>query len=105
MELGPRQSLATTDTIGNRVTNPYLSIVIPVYNEEENLVALQSRLVESLGKMELSYEIIYIDDGSCDSSFAILQRLALEDKRIKVVKFRKNYGQTAAMSAGIDLSQ
>lgn len=79
-----------------------LSIVVPVYNEEENLRNLQARLHSSLSAIGLDYEIIYVDDGSRDSSFRILAELAEQDKRVKVVRFRKNYGQTAAMSAGID---
>src|SRR5262249_47535493 len=59
-------------------------------------------LDETLGQMNLDYEIIYVDDGSRDQSFSILNRLAAADKRVKVVKFRKNYGQTAAMAAAID---
>lgn len=79
-----------------------LSIVVPVYNEEENLRNLQARLRNSLSAIGLDYEIIYVDDGSRDSSFRILAEMAERDNRIKVVRFRRNYGQTAAMSAGMD---
>lgn len=82
-----------------------VSIFIPVYNEEENLRLLQDRLDEALGSTKLSYEIIYADDGSKDRSFAVLQELAAKNKNVKVIKFRRNYGQTAAMSAGIDAAK
>lgn len=81
-----------------------LSIVVPVYNEEENLRNLQVCLYKALSAMGLDYEVIYVDDGSSDSSFKILAEMAEQDKRIKVVRFRKNYGQTAAMSAGIEVA-
>jgi len=99
------QGLATTEALGVDIERPYLSIIIPVYNEEENLESLQSRLCESLDQMSINYEIIYVDDGSRDRSFSILSRLAAADRRLKVIKFRKNYGQTAAMAAGIDVSR
>jgi glycosyltransferase involved in cell wall biosynthesis len=98
------QGLAT-NTVGVETAQPYLSIAIPVYNEEENLDQLQTRLTDSLEQMGIDYEIIYVDDGSRDKSFAILNRLAAADKRVKVIKFRKNYGQTAAMSAAIDAAR
>jgi glycosyltransferase involved in cell wall biosynthesis len=88
-----------------KTKRPYLSIVIPLYNEEENIETLQKKLNESLGRIGSGYEIIYVDDGSKDRSFIILSRIAKEDKRVKVIKFRKNYGQTAAMSAGFDAAQ
>jgi glycosyltransferase involved in cell wall biosynthesis len=96
-----RQGLVT-NTVGVETAHPYLSIAIPVYNEEENLEQLQTRLTDALEQMGIDYEIIYVDDGSRDKSFIILSRLAAADKRVKVIKFRKNYGQTAAMSAAID---
>lgn len=82
-----------------------VSIFIPVYNEEENLHLLQQRLDDALKNSGISYEIIYADDGSSDSSFQILTELANSNKNIKVLKFRRNYGQTAAMSAGIDAAR
>src|SRR5262249_17528308 len=75
-----RQSLITTDGVNVESNQPYISIVIPVYNEEENLETLQKNLDETLGQMNLDYEIIYVDDGSRDQSFSILNRLAAADK-------------------------
>jgi len=79
-----------------------LSIVIPVLNEEENLKELHSRLTDSLSKLGLRYEIIIVDDGSTDGSLEVLREIVLLDKALKVISFRRNFGQTAAMSAGFD---
>jgi glycosyltransferase involved in cell wall biosynthesis len=77
-----------------------LSVVIPVYNESPNLVELHRELTESLGQWGESYELLFVDDGSADDSFAILERLAAADPHVRVVRFRRNFGQTAAFSAG-----
>ena len=83
-----------------------LSIVIPVYNEDENLPLLQSAIQQSLCNLQnLAWEIIYVDDGSSDSSLQVLERLAAEDPdHTRVVALRRNFGQTAAIAAGIDHS-
>ncbi|MFL5806066.1 MAG: glycosyltransferase family 2 protein [Roseiflexaceae bacterium] len=81
---------------------PYLSVVVPIYNEEESIPALYERLTGALSTLSYSYEIITVDDGSRDRSFAVLRELALEDRRLCVVRFRRNFGQTAAFSAGFD---
>jgi glycosyltransferase involved in cell wall biosynthesis len=82
---------------------PELSVILPVFDEQENLRALHERLLQALADTNLSYEIIYVDDGSRDDSFALLRGLAKEDPagRVKVIRFRRNYGQTAAITAGI----
>ena len=82
--------------------NPALSIFLPVFNEEENLERLHTSLLGTLSKLGKSFEIIYVDDGSSDRSLAILSDFAQQDARVRVIAFRRNYGQTAAMSAGID---
>lgn len=78
-----------------------LSIVIPVYNEEGNIEKLHKELADVLGKLDLPYEVIWVNDGSKDKSLAVLQGLAKTDTRVKVFNFAYNFGQTAAMSAGI----
>lgn len=78
-----------------------VSVVIPVYNEEEGLPVLMSMLREALDPLALTAEIIFVDDGSADRSGAVLSELALADERLVVVRLRRNYGQTAAMMAGI----
>ncbi|MGB9596548.1 MAG: glycosyltransferase family 2 protein, partial [Candidatus Poribacteria bacterium] len=77
-----------------------ISIVLPIYNEEGNLKELHSKLTENLVKLGLEYEIIAVDDGSKDNSFNVLKELTQSDPRLKVIRFRTNFGQTAAMSAG-----
>ena len=79
-----------------------LSLVIPVYNEEENLRPLAAEIRAALGDTGLNYEVLFIDDGSRDSSFACLQELAAEDDHVVAIRFRRNYGQTAAFAAGFD---
>lgn len=78
-----------------------LSIVIPVYNEEENIKKLHKELADVLGKLGLAYEVIWVNDGSKDASLTVLQTLAKADVHTKVLNFVYNFGQTAAMSAGI----
>jgi glycosyltransferase involved in cell wall biosynthesis len=82
-----------------------LSIVVPVYNEEENIPSLYQQLTAVLEPLGRSYEIICVDDGSADRSFELLAELAEQDPRIKVVQFRRNFGQTAGFSAGFDYAQ
>jgi glycosyltransferase involved in cell wall biosynthesis len=80
---------------------PYLSIVIPVYNEEESLQPLSEELEAALQAMQQPYEIIFVDDGSTDDSFAVLQQLQEADPdHVRVVSFRRNFGKTAALSVG-----
>lgn len=80
----------------------HVSVVVPVYNEEENVELLHEKLDSSLQALELSYEIIYVDDGSRDGSFALLDAISQRDPRVKLIRFRRNFGQTAAMSAGME---
>lgn len=77
-----------------------ISVVIPVLNEEESIKELHSRLKESLSGLGKEYEIIFVDDGSTDSSFKILKGICSEDKNVRAIRFRRNFGQTAAFSAG-----
>ncbi len=81
-----------------------LSIVVPVYNEQENIPRLYEALVRVLDRMRRPYELLFIDDGSQDGSTQLLFELAAQDANVKVVEFRRNFGQTAAMNAGIQLA-
>lgn len=81
-----------------------VSVVAPVHNEEENLEDLHTELSGVLHEAKLDYEIIYVDDGSRDSSLKILKSIADRDPRVIVVELRRNFGQTAAMAAGIEHS-
>src|SRR5208283_2688220 len=84
--------------------NMDLSVVIPIKDEQDNLTPLLERLGKALGPLGLTYEIVFVDDGSVDQSYALLERLAATDARVKVVRLRRNFGQTAALQAGIDFS-
>ncbi|MBA3531370.1 MAG: glycosyltransferase family 2 protein, partial [Ardenticatenales bacterium] len=79
-----------------------LSVVIPLYNEEESIALLYERLTQALDLYGRSYELIIVDDGSTDGSFLRLRHLAQVDSRLRVVRFRRNFGQTAAFAAGFD---
>jgi glycosyltransferase involved in cell wall biosynthesis len=79
-----------------------LSVVVPIYNEEENIDALVDELTRALEPIGKRYEVIAVDDGSSDASFAKLREAHARDDRIKVIRFRKNFGQTAAFAAGFD---
>jgi glycosyltransferase involved in cell wall biosynthesis len=79
-----------------------LSIVVPVHDEEDNVVPLYDALSTALRALGRSYEVIIVDDGSRDETYQRLARLADEDETLKLVKLRRNFGQTAAMAAGFD---
>jgi len=83
----------------------YLSVVLPVFNELENLDILHQQLKTVLNDLGRSFEIIYVDDGSTDGSSAKLQELAAADGTVTVIQLRRNFGQTAALSAGIDCAR
>ncbi len=82
-----------------------VSFVIPIYNEEGSLPELRRQLVAAGEKLGETFEIILIDDGSTDGSFPALKKMQAEDPRIKVIRLRKNFGQTAALSAGFDYAR
>jgi len=82
--------------------NPQLSIILPIYNEEESLPHLLEELVPALEAIGRTFEIICVDDGSSDNSFEQLKQLRAQDERVRVVRFRRNFGQTAAFAAGFD---
>jgi glycosyltransferase involved in cell wall biosynthesis len=81
-----------------------LSIVVPLYNEQDSVRPLYNALSAALRSFKGKFEYIFVDDGSSDSTFEIAREIAEEDKRLRVVKFRTNYGQTPAMAAGIDIA-
>jgi len=84
----------------DKTTSLDLSIVIPVYNERDNLVPLEEKLEEELSKLQLSYEIILIDDGSIDGSPHIIKSIQKQNPRLKLIRFGTNHGQSAAFAAG-----
>jgi glycosyltransferase involved in cell wall biosynthesis len=88
-----------------RNKNPYLSVMLPVYNEEKSIELQYKAVINAVKRLNKTYEIIFVDDGSTDRSPELLKSIAKRDKNVKVVVFRKNFGQTAAMAAGIDFSK
>ena len=81
---------------------PWLSIVIPFYNEEDNVRPLHEQIVQALDSLGKPYEVIAVDDGSTDRTLAALDEILKDDQRWSVVVLRRNFGQTAALSAGFD---
>lgn len=81
---------------------PKVSLVVPVFNEEENLTLLYQRVVESLDPLSIAWEMILVDDGSTDRSVAVARELVAGDARVVALELRRNFGQTAAMAAGFD---
>jgi len=84
---------------------PTITIIVPVYNEEDSVLPLYRKIREACKALEKPYEIVFVDDGSRDRTFEVLHQIHNHDGRVKVVRFRKNYGQTAAMAAGFDHAQ
>jgi glycosyltransferase involved in cell wall biosynthesis len=82
-----------------------VSVIVPVYNESEALPILQEKLIQALGGIGRTWEVIYVDDGSRDNSLAVLEQMASDDpEHIRVLSFRRNFGQTTAIAAGIEHS-
>lgn len=82
-----------------------LSVVVPIYFEEENIRPLYAAITAALDPTGLQYEVICVDDGSGDTSFQVLKELASDDPRLRVIRFRRNFGQTAAMAAGFEAAR
>jgi len=100
------QTIAEDKSIRNQSNEgdghpPEISIFLPVFNEEPNLRPLHEKLNQSLAQLGRTAEIIYVDDGSSDSSLNVLREIASRDERVRVIALRRNYGQTPAMAAGI----
>ncbi len=82
-----------------------ISVIIPIYNEEENIPILYKEIKDTLNNFEKEYEIIFINDGSTDNSLKELENLRQTDERVKIIEFRRNFGQTAAIAAGFDFAE
>lgn len=98
-----QKTVKQTETSGTDA--PEVSVFLPVFNEEPNLLPLHAKLDEALKALGRSAEIVYVDDGSSDGGLRILREIAEMDSRVRVVALRRNYGQTAAMAAGIDAAR
>src|ERR1700682_3894099 len=98
-------TLSTNPAPPQAGAKPEVSVFLPVYNEEPNLLLLHAKLDEALKALGRTAEVIYVDDGSSDGSLKVLREIASLDDRVRVVALKRNYGQTAAMAAGIDAAQ
>ena len=98
-------NLVQTQKMSEVEIAPELSLFLPVLNEEDNLRPMHTKIQEALDSLGKTAEVIYVDDGSTDKSLPILKEIAASDNRVRVISLRRNYGQTAAMSAGIDAAK
>src|SRR5271170_4694651 len=80
---------------------PKLSVIVPFYNEEDSIDPMYAAIVQAVSPLQISFEMVFVDDGSRDATALRAEEIARRDARVRVVKFRRNYGQTAAMAAGI----
>ncbi len=96
---------AKTKEKAKTIASKSLSVVIPVFNEEDNIEALCSKTISSLNQLGHPWEIIFIDDGSTDTSYEKLEEIAYGQSSLKVIRFVRNFGQTAALAAGIDFAK
>jgi glycosyltransferase involved in cell wall biosynthesis len=81
---------------------PKLSVIVPFYNEQENIVRMHAAILQAIEPLGLPFEMMFVDDGSRDRTLELAIEIARKDPRVRVVKFRRNYGQTPAMAAGIE---
>lgn len=84
--------------------NPAYSIVVPVFNEEQNVAPLYVKIIETMDSIGKPFEIVFVDDGSRDRTFQLLSEIVNDDRRVTAVRLRRNFGQTAALKAGFDHS-
>ena len=105
MKIFDEQEQLSEGRPGQIVDAPDVSVFLPVFNEAPNLLPLHAKLDEALKALGRSAEIVYVDDGSTDGSLKILRGITELDPRVRVIALRRNYGQTAAMAAGIDAAK
>ena len=101
----PQEGKAPQQTNQHRPQNIEISVVIPLYNEEQSLKELADQLKSTLVRFGGRYELIFVDDGSTDNSFRVLRDLHFRNNRIKVIRFRRNYGKSAALMVGFQRAQ
>ena len=82
-----------------------ISVVVPFLNEEGSLIQLHKQITDALSGRVESYEIIFVDDGSTDTSYAIVEKLFEEDDHVELIGFRRNFGKAAALQAGVDIAR
>ena len=83
---------------------PKYSIVVPFHNEEENVTVLYDRVKHVMELLSASFELVFVDDGSRDRTYRLLEEIAAVDSRVLLIKLRRNFGQTSALAAGFDHS-
>jgi glycosyltransferase involved in cell wall biosynthesis len=88
--------------LSQSAASPELSVIVPFYNEEESVTRMHAAIVAALEPLDIAFEIVCVDDGSRDRTLELATEIARSDPRVRVVKFRRNYGQTPAMAAGIE---
>jgi glycosyltransferase involved in cell wall biosynthesis len=91
-----------TENVNSVISPPRLSVIVPVFNEQDNIAPLYTAIVQALGPLGIPFEVILVDDGSTDATLAHAVGLARTDPRLRIVRFRRNYGQTAATAAGVE---
>ena len=101
----PQETKAPQQTHQPRQQNIEISVVIPLYNEEQSVKELADQLKTTLMRLGGRYELIFVDDGSTDNSFRVLRDLHFRNNRIKVIRFRRNYGKSAALMVGFQRAQ
>ena len=101
----PQENRAPQQANQHRPQNIEISVVIPLYNEEQSLKELADQLKNTLVRFGGRYELIFVDDGSTDNSFRVLRDLHFRNNRIKVIRFRRNYGKSAALMVGFQRAQ
>ena len=102
---GEQLSVRTSADEPDDEARPEISLFLPVLNEEPNLRPLHAKIDEALDALGRTAEVIYVDDGSTDASLDVLRDIAARDRRVRIISLRRNYGQTAAMAAGIDAAK
>lgn len=100
-EAVPNPLLLQSIDLRSADSSPHVSVVLPVYNEEKNLVVLHERLTRTLSALGMSYELIFVDDGSQDQSLPLLYQLHVQDDHVVVVELSRNFGHQVAVSAGL----
>lgn len=105
MNMMAESTTPTLAPVESAENNPHLSLVIPCYNEEESVDELVTEVLHVLDSNQLDAEVVIVDDGSSDKTWDKLMEWGGKDERLKLVRFRRNYGQTAAMVAGLDHSR
>jgi glycosyltransferase involved in cell wall biosynthesis len=84
------------------IAPPRVSVIVPVFNEQDSVVPLYTSIVQAVEPLGIPFEIVLVDDGSTDATVARAVVVARADPRMRIIKFRRNYGQTAAMAAGVE---